>query len=410
MKISSLSNKKIAILGFGVTGREVYSALKSSYDITIVNDMPVDGYKTVDYQQVEEQGLSFDIIIKSPGIPYSHPLLQTSKAVVTNDIELSYEVIKENRLTTKIVAVTGTNGKTTTTKFISDVLTKAGHQSFACGNIGQSPLYVLSQTLNVDYLVMELSSYQLKQVNQFHPNFGLFLNVSPDHIDYHGDFADYLNSKCNLFKNMTAEDGLVLGPELITDHPEVNWPNFASYGVSEDLLTAIKTVTMPKQNYSLIFDLLLKMGLDKQFIIKQINDFSGLEHRLELVESSHDFKVINDSKATNVNATNVAISNLNAPTTLIVGGSIKVEDYTLLNYQDENIKQVIAYGVAKEKFSFIPGVMMFDDFTEAVKKAIEITNENEILLLSPACASFDQHQNYGQRGTQFKQIIKGLNE
>lgn len=410
MKILSLENKSIAILGFGVTGQEVYKALGKNYSITIINDTKVDGYATYTAAEAEAQGLDFDVIIKSPGVPYSHPLLVSATCRITNDIELSYEVINENKLSTKIIAITGTNGKTTTTQFIADVLAKSGKTAIACGNIGQSPLLILSQTLHLDYLVMELSSYQLKQVDKFKPDYGLFLNIGPDHIDYHGSFEDYLHSKCNLFANMTERDNLVLDKQMTELYPEISWPNFASFGASDSELVEINTVSMPKQNYRLIFDLLLKLGIDQQYIVKQINNFKGLEHRLELVESAYDFTVINDSKATNVEATNVAIANLNRCATLIVGGSEKVEDYTRLDYANPNLCQVIAYGAAKGNFEFIPNVILIDDFTQAVKHAIKVTKPNQILLLSPACASFDQHQNYIERGNQFKQIIKGKNE
>ncbi len=410
MKISKLNDKKIAILGFGVTGQEVYKALQKNYSITIVNDSVVDGFETISATEVINQGIDFDIIIKSPGVPYSNPLLKYTQAEVTNDIELTYEVIREYKLNTKIVAVTGTNGKTTTTQFICDVLNASGAKAVACGNIGQSPLLVVEEHLTIDYLVMELSSYQLKQVDSFKPDFGLFLNVSPDHIDYHGDFADYLNSKCNLFKNMNSNDKLVLDAEMVVDHPQVNWPSYATFGVSDERLASVMTIAMPKQNYCLIFDLLASIGFEDEFIVSQLNQFKGLEHRLELVDSEYSFRAINDSKATNVNATNVAIKGLNAPTVLIVGGSEKVEDYSLLDYKNPNIKQVIAYGATKSKFDFIPGVVKFDLFADAVNHAIDITKENEILLLSPACASFDQHRNYGERGNQFKAILKGMNE
>lgn len=410
MKISSLNNKKIAILGFGVTGQEVYQALRKNYDITIVNDTPVAGYDTLTATEVINTGMDFDVIIKSPGVPYSNLLLQSSSALITNDIELTYEVINQYGLTTKIVGVTGTNGKTTTTQFISDVLNASGASAITCGNIGQSPLLVIDQNLRIDYLVMELSSYQLKQVSRFKPDYGLFLNISPDHIDYHGDFSDYLNSKCNLFKNMLATDKLVLDQTMVNQHPEISWPKFATYGVSDQRLEDVTTIAMPKQNYRLIFDLLSSIGFADEFIIHQLNNFRGLEHRLELVETEYPFRAINDSKATNVNATNVAIKGLNAPTVLIVGGSEKVEDYTQLDSNNPNIRQVIAYGATREKFNFIPNLVKFEDFSEAVKYGISITNENEILLFSPACASFDQHKNYGERGNQFKSILKGTNE
>ncbi len=410
MKINSLVCKKIAILGFGVTGKEVYKCLNPEHDITIINDNPVEGYEVFTADQIAEQNMTFDIVIKSPGVPYSHPFLEQTDAFITNDIELSYEYIKDNELATKIVAITGTNGKTTTTQFISDVLNENQKHSFTCGNIGQSPLLVLEQNKDIDYLVMELSSYQLKQVNKFTPDFGLFLNISPDHIDYHGDFADYLNSKCNLFKNMDEHKPLVLDQAMVESHPEVSWPTHALFGASDKQLSDINTVSMPKQNYRLIMVLLQQLGIKNESIIKSINNFQGLEHRLELVANDLGFKVINDSKATNVEATNVAISNLTLPTTLIVGGSVKVEDYTKLNYLNSNIKTIIAYGAAAPKFSFIPNVIIIENFEEAVNKAIEVTSQNQILMLSPACASFDQHQSYVMRGNQFKQIIKGKNE
>lgn len=407
MKISTLDNKKIAILGFGLTGKEVYASLVSDYDVTIINDNPVPGYEVYNANQAWELNLEFDIVIKSPGVFYSNPFLQWTKAEITNDIELSYQYIKEQNLDTKIVAVTGTNGKTTTTQFVCDVLNEQGYVANTCGNIGQSPLTVLDNSTKLDYLVMELSSYQLKQVNTFKPDFGLFLNISPDHIDYHGDFEDYINSKCNLFKNMTTKDKLVLDKSMIENNSNIDWPNFATTGCSEELLNKVTTPTMPKQNCVLIIDLLLQLGIDSKVAIDAINNFKGLEHRLEVVECDYDFDIINDSKATNIEATNVAINSMVKPTTLIVGGSEKVEDYTKLHYLDKHIKYIIAYGDTREKFGYIPNVMKYEYFEDAVLKGLEITGRDEVLLLSPACASFDQHTSYVNRGYHFKQIVKG---
>ncbi len=408
MKIKSLDNKKIAILGFGVTGKEVFNALSSSYNITIINETPAFGCKTISTQYVVENNIEFDIIIKSPGVLYSNPILQRPNQTITNDIELSYEYIFENKINTKIVAITGTNGKTTTTQFITNVLNKTKKKAIACGNIGLSPLQVLKDNNAIDYLVMELSSYQLKQVDKFHPQYGMFLNISSDHIDYHGTFDDYLKSKCNLFKNMNENDTLIIDENVINCYPQINWPFFSSIGASLDELREINTLTMPKQNYKLIYELLKRLNISESLIIDEINNFGGLEHRLELVMSNHKFKVINDSKATNITATNTAIKNLDKMTTLIVGGSIKKEDYTLLNYQNKFLKNVIAYGQARNEFTFIDDIYLIEDFNLAVKKAIEITMNDEILLLSPGCASFDQHKNYEQRGQVFKEIIKGV--
>lgn len=402
MKISSLDHKRIAILGFGVTGQEVYQALRNDYQITIINDSEITGYDSITSSEAAK--LDFDIVIKSPGVSYENTFLKQTKAIITNDIELSYQVINEYHLKTEIIAITGTNGKTSTTEFITDTLNKAGKVAVACGNIGQSPLLILNQTLNLDYLVMELSSYQLKQVDTFHPKYGLFLNLTPDHIDYHGDFEDYKNSKCNLFKNMMETDSLVLDESLL--NYQANWPSFAKFGASEDELREVESLSMPKQNYRLIYPLLQSLGLDHQFIVKRLNLFAGLEHRLERVETAHNFIAINDSKATNIDATNVAIASLNADATLILGGSIKNEDYTSLNYKNEHIKNIVCYGDAAYKFEFIASAIFVNDFKEAVLKAMSLTLDNQILLLSPGCASFDQHKNYIERGEVFKSIVK----
>ncbi len=406
MKINILKNKKIAILGYGVTGQEVHEALKDDYAITIINDKQVENVNTITADQFIAQKCDVDIIIKSPGVPYSNRLLQKNDHYVLNDIELAYLYIKENNLQTKIVAITGTNGKTTTTSLINDIL-NINAKSFVCGNIGTSPLTVLAENQDVDYLVMELSSYQLKQVDKFTPDYGLFLNISPDHIDYHGNFEDYLKSKCNLFINMDKSQKLVLDKQLTLDYPHIKWPPFATCGVSKTLQKKIQTLVMPMQNIKLIFDLLLQMGVDEQLVIKSLNEFKGLEHRLEIVDSEYDFKIINDSKATNVNATNAAIGNLNCPTTLIVGGSVKVEQYNKLDYTNQHLKNIICYGAARHKFDFIPGAHFFESFESAVKFGLSITKDGELLLLSPACASFDQHENYVKRGEQFKKIIGG---
>lgn len=410
MKISSLENKKIAILGFGVTGKEVFECLSNDYDLTIVNDVKVDGYETYTFEDVEKLNMDFDVIIKSPGVSYTHPLLNKTTAKITNDIELGYEYIKNKNLPIKIIGITGTNGKTTATHFIASVLNANGLIAKECGNIGQSPLKILAENETINYLVIELSSYQLKQVDKFHPNFGLFLNISADHIDYHGSFEDYLQSKCNLFKNMNEQDGLVIESSLIKNYQQIKWPNFATSGCSNLILEKLDTINMPVANCLLIIDLLQKIGIDKDSIIEQLNKFKGLEHRLERVETKHPFTVINDSKATNVNATNVAIANLKKPTVLIVGGSLKKEDYTLLNYKTPNIKVIIAYGEARDQFDFIPNVIKITSFKEAVLKALKLVEDDEILMLSPACASYDQHQDYAKRGEEFKKIVKEFDE
>lgn len=400
MKIESLENKSIAILGFGVTGSEVYQSLKADYQITVINDTPVNGIESFTKEKVKDR--DFDVIIKSPGVPYSNPILQNGKRI-TNDIELCYEYINDNNLKTKIVAVTGTNGKTTSTYFINTVLENAGYRSIACGNIGQSPLLVVSENNNLDYIVIELSSYQLKQIKDFTPDYALFLNITPDHIDYHGGFDDYLASKCNIFKNMTTEP-LVIGEDVETG---CKLPENTTFGVTESVFKDFQTMAIPHQNLKLILDILFKMNIDESIIKSSIKEFKGLEHRIEIVETDGEYTAINDSKATNVVATNVAISNTNGPTHLIVGGSVKLEDYTLLDCDNSNLVSITSYGDAREKFDFIDGIESYQEFEKSVLAVKAKVKPGETILLSPACASYDQHKNYIERGREFKRLMKG---
>lgn len=402
MKFKLLEQKKIGILGFGVTGREVYDCLIADYSITIINDQLVPGYDVV----LSEDAPDVDILIKSPGVNYDHPYLKRTTADITNDIELSYLYIQEQQLSTKIVGITGTNGKTTTTQFISDVLGKNA-TSFPCGNIGKSPLYYLNN-FQPDYLVIELSSYQLKQVNRFTPDYSLFLNISPDHLDYHHTFADYLNSKLKLFAKQTFQPLVI--PREIVENYQLTVPVNTTYGVDDQVKGQIQSTTIPWTNLKLIINLLQVIGIDLPEIINAVNSFKGLPHRLEIVENNLGITVINDSKATNVNATNAGIATMDKPTILLVGGSVKVEDYTLLDVKSPQLIQVVSYGQAASKFAWIDNVVSFNKFADSVNYCLSVIEPGQTLLFSPCCASFDQHQNYIQRGEEFKKIIKEFNE
>lgn len=402
MKFNCLEAKKIGILGFGVTGKEVYECLKDDHQLVIINDELVAGYEVYSPEEVPD----LDVIIKSPGISYDHPLLKSTKAIITNDIELSYLWIKQQKLPTKIIAITGTNGKTTTTQFISDVLNLT-YTAAPCGNIGTSPLTILNNN-NVDFLVMELSSYQLKQVDKFTPDYSLFLNISPDHLDYHHTFDDYLQSKCKLFANQSFQPLVILN-EVVTKY-KLKLPESSTFGVDEVIKDQISSSTIPWVNLKLIIDLLLHIGIDLETIIKCANNFKGLPHRLELLENTKDVKVINDSKATNVNATNAGIATMTTPTILLVGGSVKQEDYRLLDSDNEHIIQVVSYGQAASKFAHIKEIVSFEDFQSSVKYCLEQIKPGQTLLFSPSCASFDQHKNYVERGLQFKNIVKEFYE
>lgn len=420
MNFPMFENKKVVILGFGVTGQEVYEQIHATTDLYIINDTIVNLKNSYTYEQFTELGIEIDICIKSPGVSFNHPFLQSFKGLVINDIELAYLYIKDNNLATEIIAITATNGKTSTTAFIAEFLRGQGRNAFECGNIGKSPLKILNENSNIDYLVMELSSYQLKSLQQFKAQYSLFLNCTPDHIDYHGTYEDYLYSKCQIFKNMTEDCKLYINQQVLLQAQTIdsirineliatiqNNENVQIISADNYVKLDIKTM-MPVENYQFIYRLLIDLGFETQIIIAKLAAYNGMEHRFEYVGTKAGVDFINDSKATNVCATNNAINNISTKCIMLLGGSLKNEDYTLLDLSNNNIYQYIAYGANQAKFAFIPNIIFCENLQTAFTKAVEISNAGDTIILSPASASFDQFKNYEQRGQLFKQLVEDL--
>lgn len=397
MNINILENKKIAILGFGVTGQNIFDILKDIYPIDIINNKEVDGYEVILQDNVNIN--DYDLLIKSPGIWPDIKLLQEFNGVVTNEIELTYLFIKENNLNTNIIGITGTNGKTSATSFIAQSL-NTKYKAIACGNIGTSPLKEIVKDNTYDYLVMELSSYQLNDINVFQPHLAIILNLSLDHIEYHENYKNYINAKYNLIKNLEPERIIVTkqaSNEIFKHlHIQINEVNHVDIEspLSENVIDCANT-------------LLTKLRFSNNEIIDCFSNFVNLEHRFEVV-LSEPFVAINDSKATNVEATNMALSKIDKPTYLVLGGEPKQEDYTKLKLDNKNLKEIIVYGelidhIDCSSFTVIP------KFEDSITYCIKKINKDECLLLSPACASYDQFDNFEQRGNKFKELLVGDN-
>ena len=400
----NLENKSILLLGLGATGKEVLTYYKNqNLSITLVDDFygksTYEGNKVYKTKDILKMNLDIDVIIKSPGIRYSNEvLLKYNNVEVTNDIELAYYESLHRNL--KIIGVTGTNGKTSIVTLISEVLKYSGYKSFACGNIGVSPLTILDQNKEIDYLVIELSSFQLKQIDKFKTYAAFILNITPDHLDYHEDFTDYFNSKLNIIKNKPTTGNVYVGGDFMLENISCILPEYNLLIEEESInmglnINSIKLVAMflESENIDLsnLYEYLTKNN-------------KGIEHRIEFVTKVNDISYYNDSKATNVEASSLALQRL-TNIILIVGGSDKNEDLDLLKNYTKNVKIIIAYGENKHKFNFSDNIIYVDNIYEATDVAKKSAVRGDNILLSPASASYDQFTSYIDRGNKFKAYV-----
>jgi UDP-N-acetylmuramoylalanine--D-glutamate ligase len=405
MDIENFKEKSVLVLGMGVSGLEILDELISlGCKPDVVDDSNLEIIK--DYENIEffdtisylKKNKKVDIIFKSPGIKYSHPIIKEyPNAKITNDIELAYLMCKGEE--TKIIGITGTNGKTSTTAFISHLLNASGYKARSCGNIGISPLRVLKED-KIDFLVMELSSFQLKSIYNFKCDYAFLLNISPDHLDYHGTEQDYIDSKLNIIKNIPTNEKLYCGLDIKLNDIEVVTAN------SKEILKKISVCGVSRTNMQLVYAFARDVQIPEQKFIEATKSFKPMPHRVEFIMKKNGISYYNDSKATNVEATKMALTSLEN-IILLVGGYDKGEDLTLIEKYLKNVKQVIAYGANKEKFEFIHGIKLCVSLEEALKKAIACSLEGDCILLSPASASYDQFKNYEERGNLFKKLVLG---
>ncbi len=394
----------------------------------------------------EEEGHSMETIIqadevvKSPGIPETASVIKTLKAQaipVISEIEFAF---RHTHAT--LIAITGSNGKTTTATLTYELLKQGGLEAELAGNIGDSFAKRITEK-NTDYFVLEVSSFQLDGITRFAPHIAVLTNLSPDHLDrYNNDYQQYIASKFRIVMNQTPEDYFVYD----ADDEEINkWLSThtiqsqalpfsiskkmerGTYIENNNIIINIhnKTQIMPVSTLNLQGKHNLKnamaagtvaklLDIRKETIRQCLESFHGVEHRLEKVLKINNVKYINDSKATNVNATYYALESMNTPTIWIVGGEDKGNDYTsLLPLVNEKVKAIICLGLDNTKiinaFGNIVDVMVETHvMNDAVKIAYQLAKKGETVLLSPACASFDLFDNYEDRGRQFKEAVRNL--
>jgi UDP-N-acetylmuramoylalanine--D-glutamate ligase len=386
--------------------------------------------------------LDIDYVIKSPGIPDSSEIVQqliNKNIQVISEIEFAYKFINA-----KIIGVTGSNGKTTTSSLIYEILINAEFDVDIAGNIGTSFATKINDKQKKNY-VLELSSFQLDGIVKFNPHIAVMTSLSPDHLDrYEDNYENYINSKFNIIKNQTAADYFIYDSEdlqiikFIKNNSEKIKSTLLPFSISKthesvtyiedkNIISIInkKKLIMPTNNFPLIGTHNLKnamaattvanlLKIRKDTIRKSLEHFQAVEHRLEHVLKINKVNYINDSKATNVNAAYYALDSMESSTVWIVGGIDKGNKYEeLFSLVNEKVKAIICLGKDNKKIienfeNLVEYITEVKTMSEAVKEAYAIAKSNDSVLLSPACASFDLFENYEDRGRQFKAEVRKL--
>ncbi|MFT3793385.1 UDP-N-acetylmuramoyl-L-alanine--D-glutamate ligase [Flavobacterium sp.] len=443
--------KRLVILGGGESG--VGTAIlgkKKGYDV-FVSDfgkiknnyrevLTINGIKWEDETHTEKKILNADLVMKSPGIPDKSDIvkkLHKAKIPVISEIEFACKHTEA-----KTIGITGSNGKTTTTMLTYHLLKSAGLNVGLGGNIGKSFAWQVAED-KYDWYVLELSSFQLDGIIDYKPEIAIITNISPDHLDrYEYKYEKYIDSKFRITMNQTKDDYLIYDAD---DEAIGNWlqnnkvkaqlipfsitqqfekgaylkDNKMEVNINEEeFIMETEYIALEgkhnMKNAMAATSVAKLMQIRKATIRESLSNFQGVEHRLEKVLKIGNVQYINDSKATNVNATFFALDSMNTPTVWIVGGVDKGNDYAeLMPLVREKVKAIVCLGVDNKKiidaFGAVVDVMVeVDNMVDAVRMSQRLSEKGDSVLLSPACASFDLFENYEDRGRQFKQAVQNL--
>lgn len=444
----NIKDKNILILGLGISGVATAKALDKLGANIVINDSKdekdlekyITELKNINVKYLlgsnEVDLNNIDLIVKSPGIRNSVPIIKNAIAnniEVITDIELGYRLFDN-----KFIAITGTNGKTTTTTLVGKVFNEDNKVAHVTGNIGVGILWELVNSSEDDYFIVETSSFQLENTVEFKPDVSAIINIKPDHIDWHGNYENYINAKAKIFKNQNENDYTILNYDdedvrKLKDkvHSKIIWfsekeklekgifidCNHIVYsdGIKNINIIDINDIKVPIQNIMTTIGISLAMDVDINNLRKSISSFEGLEHRLEFVDEINGVRYYNDSKGTNPDASIQAIKALNPPIVLIAGGYDKNSEYDeFIEAFNDKVSALILLGetkniirrVAEDKG--IENIYMVNDMKEAVKKASALSTPGSSVLLSPASASWDMYSNYEMRGNDFKNLIQDI--
>lgn len=454
--IDLFRGKQVVVLGLARSGLAVAKLLVELGAHVTVNDAKPRIDCADEADQLEKMGVTVicgghpdtlihkqvDLLVKNPGIPYHvKPIQQACElgVPVVTEVEIAGQLSKA-----PIIGITGSNGKTTTTTLVGKMLQAGGIQATVAGNIGQALSEVVTHLSEKEWLVAELSSFQLKGTKTFRPAIGALLNITAAHMDYHHTIDDYVDSKLKLFQNQTDTDIAVLNADSaicreLVDRSglksQVIWfskEQMVEHGVfvkdgmivskleqMEVTILPVKEVALPGsfnlENVLAACAIALSAGASPEGIAEVIRTFHGVEHRLEYVETIEGVRYYNDSKATNAQAATKALTSFTEPIIWIAGGLDRGVDFQeLIPTLSKHVKAVVAYGqsapilVARAKDAGIEQIIQVEEIEAAVRSAHQFSRNGDVVVLSPACASWDLYTSFEQRGSIFKQAVHRL--
>lgn len=442
-----MKNKKILILGMARSGVSIAKLLanyendititdKKEQDENLLKELETLHIKVIITENQEELvNETYDVIIKNPAIPKTHKAVEKARELnipVINELEASYKFLPKD---ITIIGITGSNGKTTTTTITYELLKRTNKRVHLGGNIGIPLASLVKEVQPNDILVLEISDHQLCDMYDFKTDISVLTNLSPVHLDFHeGSYEKYKEMKKRIFNNHTSNEIAILNKEnqdvceLTKEIPskkiyfsskkdaDIKLEDNKIIYKNEEIINCNEIKLKGIHNYEniMIGIVIAKLfGLENNEIKEFLHNFSGVEHRLEFVRTLKGRKFYNDSKATNNESTKIALDSFKEPTLLIMGGLDRNIPFDELAPHLKNVKYILCYGETKEKIADFANknqkeVYVLNTLEEATKKAYEKSEENDIILLSPACASWDQFDSFETRGNKFKEIVNKL--
>ena len=441
-----IKNKKILILGMARSGVAIAKLLSKYNNAITITDMKEQSKETI--EELESLGINiiitdnqeslinetFDFMIKNPAIKKDNKAVLKAKELnipVINEVEASFKFLPEN---IKIIAITGSNGKTTTTTMVYELLKSKYNNVHLGGNIGIPLSNLVNDVKSGDVLVLEISDHQLCDMYDFTSNISVMTNLSEVHIDFHDTYENYKNMKKRIFNHHNSNSIAILNKEnedvieLTKDIPskKIYFSSSKETDIylkdDEIIYNGEKVININDikikgiHNYEniMIAIIIAKMhDISDENIVKYLSEFKGVEHRIEYVTTLNNRKFYNDSKSTNNKSTITALSSFKEPTILIMGGLDRNIPFDEISPYLKNVKTIICYGETKQKIKEFASINNINAITtnnliEATKEAYNISEEGDVILLSPACASWDQYENFELRGEEFKNTVQSL--
>ena len=446
----NIANKRITIIGMQKSGVAAAQLAAMNGANVFVSDIIENEITKKNYQELTENNINCeigkhtdqifesDLWVISPGVPKNIKIIKKAESL---DIQIMGEIEFASMFTSlPIIAVTGSNGKSTTVNIIYDMLKNGNYEPMLVGNIGipfSSAVNELNQKLiKGNIFILEVSSFQLEYIDQFHPYISLFLNISPDHLDRHKNMAEYIRTKLSMVKNMTNDDFIIFNEDdktlnthfknfiikaipygLKGNNKFFSIRNSILYDNNNEPFFEIRKIRLKGQHNlsNLIASAIIAkiLNIDDGSIKNTMKNFEGINHRLEFVRKFSDVIYINDSKATNLSSVIAALNSFESPIILLLGGKNKDSNFRqLLPHTRRHVKHIVSFGEAGGEIATALGdavrLKKTSSLSQAVASAHKVASPGDVVLMSPGCASFDQFKSFEHRGTKFKELVNRL--